>query len=88
MIEVMVLGKFEKTYQKIMEDPLHADMDINEIINFLKRMGFTHRNNGTSHNIFTHPAYEGILTIPTKHGRQVKGIYIKSIREALIDIDA
>ena len=84
------MGKYDKIYQKIMEDPYHADLDFDEVKTFLERMGFELRkrkNNGTSHNIFTHPDYEGILTIPTKHGRHVKGAYIKMIREALIELD-
>lgn len=81
------MGKFEKTYKKIMEDPYHADLDFDEIKSFLKKIGFTYRNSGSSHNVFTHPSYHGILVIPTKHGRHVKGAYIKMIREALIDLD-
>ena len=82
----MILGKFEKTYKKIMDDPYHADLDFVEIKNFLEKVGFTYRNKGTSHNVFTHPSYQGILVIPTKHGRHVKGAYIKMIREALIEL--
>ena len=83
----MLLGKYEKIYSKIMEDPYHADLTIDEIKTFLIRRGFNHRNRGSSHNIFTHPQYDGIITIPTKHGRHVKGAYIKTIREALIELD-
>ena len=86
----MVLGKYDKIYLKIMEDPYHADLDFKEVKTFLEKLGFEyrkHKRNGTSHNIFIHPNYKGILNIPTKHGRHVKGVYIKMIREALIEMD-
>lgn len=87
IVEVRLLGKYEKIYKKIMEDPIHADLTIDEVKKLLSRYGFEHRNKGTSHNIFTHPKYNGIITIPTKHGRHVKGAYIKMVREALIELD-
>lgn len=81
------MTQFDKMYKKIMEDPIHADLDIDEIKNFLKKLGFEHRIKGTSHNIFTHQDYPGIIVVPTKHGRHVKGVYIKKIREAIIEIE-
>lgn len=86
-VEVMVFGKYEKVYKKIMEDPIHADLTIDEVKTILSRYGFVHKVKGTSHNKFTHSESPYILIIPTKHGRKVPGEYIKMIRQVLIELD-
>ena len=69
-----------------MEDPYHADLTIYEVTTFLSKLSFHHIYKKSSHHIYIHPDYDGLLVIPTKHGRYVKGAYIKKIREILLEI--
>ena len=47
--------------------------------------GFTKRNTGSSHRVFTHPALRDAVTLAA-HGKGIKPIYIKTIRQALDDL--
>jgi|GEM_PF-5585640 len=47
--------------------------------------GFTKRNTGSSHRVFTHPGLRDAVTLAA-HGKGIKPIYIKIIRQALADL--
>ncbi|MCA1963054.1 MAG: type II toxin-antitoxin system HicA family toxin [Prosthecobacter sp.] len=51
----------------------------------LTQHGFTMRNTGSSHRVWSHPSLASGISLAA-HGKDIKPCYIKIIREALAEI--
>ena len=62
-----------------------------EVFNVLKRFGFRIESKSGSHNIVSHEklvgspnfGLNGEFCLPVKHGRKIKGFYLKRVLEAI-----
>ena len=69
------MSKWEKNLAKIRQNPKHVRFEELEAV--LLRLGFSKRQDGTSHATFTFPGVP-LLTVPKPHGSPfVKEAYIK-----------
>ena len=83
------MSKLEKILKKWQSKPKEVNRD--EVISILERFGFKIDFKRGSHIVVTHPKLLnqpgfgrlGEFTVPTKHGRFVKGVYLKQILLAI-----
>jgi predicted RNA binding protein YcfA (HicA-like mRNA interferase family) len=83
------MAKLEKRLKKWASKPTEVDKD--EVISVLERFGFELDFKKSSHIVVRHakllnqPGFGslGEFTVPTKHGRFVKGVYLKEILLAI-----
>lgn len=83
------MSKIDKILKKWKSKPTEVSKD--EVITVLERFGFTIEFKRGSHIIVSHPKLVdqphfgklGEFTIPSKHGKLVKGIYLKTILIAI-----
>lgn len=79
------MSKFEKDLAKLKQNPKNVRYE--ELEKILLRIGFTNRQKGTSHVVFTKG--KNIITIPTNRPF-LKSVYIKQaleVIEEIIDLD-
>lgn len=56
-----------------------------ELDRLLRRAGFTSRQQGTSHKVYTHPRLVQILSIPQR-ARTVKAPYVDKTVKAILEV--
>ena len=56
-----------------------------ELDRLLRRAGFTSRQQGTSHKVYTHPRLVQILSIPQR-ARTVKAPYVDKTAKAILEV--
>ena len=74
------MGKYEKFRQKLLDGGSDNSIDFDTLCQFLKRLGFSERING-SHHIFYKDDIPEILNIQSKQG---KAYQVKQIRNAIL----
>ncbi|TAN41529.1 MAG: addiction module toxin, HicA family [Nitrospirae bacterium] len=73
------MSQEEKMLQKMKNNP--RDWSIENIITVTGRHGIECRNDGGSHNVFSHPEIAEAVTVPAH--RPIKPVYIKKIVELI-----
>lgn len=76
------MGKHEKFRQKLLDGDSDNSIDFDTLCQFLKRLGFSERING-SHHIFYKDDIPEILNIQSKQGK-AKAYQVKQIRNAIL----
>ena len=83
------MSKIEKILAKWKSHPKFVEKE--EVFSVLERFGFRVESKSGSHNIISHESLighpnfglRGEFCIPVKHGRKVKGFYLKRVLEAI-----
>lgn len=74
------MASIDKLLERLARRPPEADFD--DVRRLLEHFGWRqspHHGQGTSHVTFTKPGVPDIVTIPTVHGRKVKGVYVARV---------
>jgi predicted RNA binding protein YcfA (HicA-like mRNA interferase family) len=74
------MSRIEKLIQSFLAEP--SEVNFSDVEKLLELFGFEQKNCEGSHHTFRHEDGRKI-TVPTKHGRKVKKIYIKKINAIL-----
>jgi predicted RNA binding protein YcfA (HicA-like mRNA interferase family) len=74
------MSRLEKLIQSFLAEP--TEVDFSDVEKLLELFEFEEKNCEGSHHTFRHKDGRKI-TVPTKHGRKVKKVYIKKINEML-----
>lgn len=75
------MGKYEKLLVKILRGNTDKNIDFEELINLMERLGFSFRITG-SHNIFYRDSVEEIINLQPK-GKSAKAYQVKQVREII-----
>lgn len=76
------MGKYEKLIFKILSASSDNNIDFDELVNLLVRLGFDFRVKG-SHHIFYKAGIDEILNLQPKNGK-AKNYQVKQVRELII----
>jgi len=76
------LSKVDKILFKIINGLSDKNIDFNEFVNLLLKLGFDLRIKG-SHHIFTKEGIEEIINVQSKNGKS-KPYQVKQVRELII----
>jgi predicted RNA binding protein YcfA (HicA-like mRNA interferase family) len=76
------MGKYEKLFFKILSASSDSNIDFDELVNLLVRLGFDFRVKG-SHHIFYKTDVDEILNLQSKNGK-AKNYQVKQVRELII----
>ena len=83
------MSKIDKILTKWKANPALVEKE--EVFSVLERFGFTIESKSGSHTVISHEklighpnfGLKGEFCIPVKHGRKVKGFYLKRVLEAI-----
>ncbi len=81
-MHLLLVSKAEKLKEKIMSGRSDRNITFQDAVTFLKHEGFVLVHGEGSHHFFRHPITRNVVNIP-RHGKEIKPIYVKKIREAL-----
>ncbi len=76
------MSKADKLKAKILSGKSDRNITFQEAVAVLEREGFLLVHGEGSHHFFRHPKTRRVVNIP-RHGKEIKPIYVKKIREAL-----
>ncbi|MFZ1748787.1 MAG: type II toxin-antitoxin system HicA family toxin [Saprospiraceae bacterium] len=76
------MSKVDKILFKIINGLSDKNIDFNEFVNLLLKLGFDLRIKG-SHHIFTNEGIEEIINVQSKNGK-AKPYQVKQVRELII----
>ena len=75
------MSKAEKTFEKVMSGSSDANISFEDVCNLLLRLGFTFRQQATSHHIFS--LGDSYLNLQPGSGGKAKKYQVRQIREEL-----
>ena len=75
------MGKYEKLLVKILRGNADKNIDFEELINLMERLGFSFRITG-GHHIFYRDSVEEIINLQPK-GKSAKAYQVKQVREII-----
>lgn len=75
------MSKAEKALQKILQGQSDKNVTFDEAVYALKKKGFVHDGGKGSHQVFRHP--DGRKMVLPHHGKDMKPVYVRQIRELL-----
>ncbi len=82
------MSKQQKRKEKIMTKPVKKDLEFGEVHEFLIEQGFEALPPGTgSHRVYKHPKLTKHITL-APHGRDISRAYIKSIQDAIEELES
>ncbi|RDC63270.1 type II toxin-antitoxin system HicA family toxin [Adhaeribacter pallidiroseus] len=76
------MSKFEKLIKKILNGSSDANIEFDELVNLLHRLGFDERQRGTSHKIFFKDGVAEMINIQPI-GSKAKPYQVKQVREII-----
>ena len=77
------MAKYEKLRQQILSGRSDYNINFNDLVSLLEHLGFTKRQRGSSHVIFTKSGLRERITLQPQ-GSKAKGYQVRQIRAILL----
>ena len=78
------MSKKEKLLLRLLSGNSDNNFDLDDLINFLLRLGFEERNTGRSHRIYSSHGIEGIINLQKTKDGKAKSYQVKQVRTFLV----
>ena len=77
----------EKLLQKVLRGTSDGNVGFDELCELLRRLGFSERQRGGSHRIFTRDGIGEILNVQPLAGGRAKAYQVKQVRQLILKYD-
>ena len=77
------MSKWAKFHEKLSGGRSDRNIDFEELVSYLERLGWQKTSQGTSHQIFGHPLVRASINVQPQRDGKAKGYQVAQIREAL-----
>ena len=78
------MTRHEKILQKVLRGASDGNIGFEELCELLRRLGFTERQRGGSHRIFSRDGIVEILNLQPRDGRRAKAYQVKQVRQLIL----
>ena len=77
------MSKWAKFYDKLEGGNSDNNIEFDDLVNYLERLGWVRRNAGTSHMLYEHALVPPALNLQPRSDGKAKAYQVKQVREAL-----
>jgi len=81
------MTRHEKILQKVLRGASDGNVGFDELCELLRRLGFSERQRGGSHRIFSRDGMVEILNIQPLAGGRAKAYRVKQVRQLILKYD-